>query len=307
MATTRTQTSSYTKNLTLNLDDYPGGVAIWGALPALFDTSNQGFDRGVHVHARLADSSKKVIDATYDRVTVIAANRIFTITEEAAVHFSMSAIFDINIISLVCLHCSQPITSIGYAAVCPSRQHQCNHCGEITTTSTDCISNPIMLFKELIGDKQVKRPAVIPNRTIAIDPERYSGGIQIWGSNPSIIWTAKRLEESAIHIHAYNDNDKRVIDNTYGIVSLAGYKLDIEMIRVLQIQLALPNLALRLATVYCPHCGKEQFDQGIWAVSAHNHRICLQCKQTFISQDVISNPAFDVLTHVYGVISKCAH
>ncbi|WBV63672.1 hypothetical protein PGH43_02315 [Legionella pneumophila 130b] len=44
MATTLIQTPSYTKNLTLNLDDYPGGVAIWGALPALFDTSNQGFD-----------------------------------------------------------------------------------------------------------------------------------------------------------------------------------------------------------------------------------------------------------------------
>ncbi|HAT9729383.1 TPA: hypothetical protein JBD73_03555 [Legionella pneumophila subsp. pneumophila] len=304
MATTLIQTPSYTKNLTLNLDDYPGGVAIWGALPALFDTSNQGFDRGIHVHARLADSSKKVIDATYDHVTIISGYRIFTITEEAAVHFSMSAIFDIKITSLTCQHCSQLITSVGYAAVRPSRQHQCNHCSEITTTTSDCISNPIMLLKELIGDEQVKRPAVIPNRTIAIDPDKYSGGIQIWGSNPSIIWTAKRLEESAIHIHAYNENGKRIIDNTYGSVSLDGHKLDIEMIRVLQIQLALPNLALLLTTVYCPHCGVEQFDRGIWAVSAHNHRVCLLCKQTFISQDVISNPAFDVLTHVSGVISQ---
>ncbi|WBV69632.1 hypothetical protein PGH46_06445 [Legionella pneumophila] len=33
MATTLIQTPSYTKNLTLNLDDYPGGVAIWVHYP----------------------------------------------------------------------------------------------------------------------------------------------------------------------------------------------------------------------------------------------------------------------------------
>lgn len=302
MVTTLTKTSSYTKNLTLDINDYPGGIAIWGALPALFDTSNQAFDRGVHVHARTADLSKKVIDATYDSVTVIAKNRIFTITKEAAVHFSMSSVFDINIISLTCQHCSQLITSVGHAAVLPSRQHQCNHCGGATTTATECISNPIMLLKKLIGDCLVKRPAIIPERKILIDPAQYDGGIQIWGSNPSIVWTAKRLEESAIHIHAYNDYGKRIIDNTYGRVSLAGYKLDIEMIRVLQIQLALPDFALHLTTLYCPHCGTEQFDQGIRAVCPHAKRICLRCKQTFVAREVVSNPAFDVLTHVSGVI-----
>lgn len=58
MATTLIQTPSYTKNLTLNLDDYPGGLQF-GGITRSFDTSNQGFDRGIHVHARLADSSKK--------------------------------------------------------------------------------------------------------------------------------------------------------------------------------------------------------------------------------------------------------
>lgn len=41
---------------TLHLDfgEYPGGIALWGSVPAVYDTTIQPTDRGIHVHARSA-------------------------------------------------------------------------------------------------------------------------------------------------------------------------------------------------------------------------------------------------------------
>lgn len=32
--------------------DYPGGIALWGAVPAVYDTTEFPMDFGIHVHAR---------------------------------------------------------------------------------------------------------------------------------------------------------------------------------------------------------------------------------------------------------------
>jgi|SRR5579885_1747324 hypothetical protein len=289
----------FSTHLLLNVNDYPGGVAIWGALPAVFDTSCEGFDHGVHVHARLEMTSKKSIDATYQVVETICANDVFKIDETAAVHFSMASIFTNPIISLDCAKCSRPITSLGFAAVLPAYEHPCQYCGHVNATPIACVINPIMALKERLGDASVQRPAVVPDRMINIELADYPGGVQIWGSNPSILWTAHRLEESAIHVHAYNHEGKRVVDNTFGRVTLAGQELDIDMIRVLQIQQALPGLLAQITTVYCPECGISQFDQGQQAVIAHTDRTCLQCHCDFTQPPVISNPVWQQLKSTF--------
>jgi hypothetical protein len=288
-----------TSHLTLNPSHFPGGIAIWGALPAVFDTTNEGFDRGVHVHARMAAASKKAIDATYELVTVNSGNASYLIDEEAAVHFTMSSIFDIHITSLDCMQCGQPLISLGYAAVVPAHEHQCLHCNYLNITAIACVLNPIMALKNKLGDGMVQRPAQIPTRAINIELMDYPGGVQIWGSNPSILWTARRLEESAIHVHAYNQAGIRVVDNTYGSVTLAGEKLDIEMIRILQIQQTLPALISQLAVVACPACGELQFDRGQHAVVAHTARTCHACANAFSHQPVISNPAWQQLINAH--------
>ena len=38
--------------LDLHLDGYSGGVALWGAVPPVYDTTEKALDRGIHVHAR---------------------------------------------------------------------------------------------------------------------------------------------------------------------------------------------------------------------------------------------------------------
>ena len=40
------------KVLDLNLDQYPGGVGLWGAVPPVYDTTRLPLDFGIHVHAR---------------------------------------------------------------------------------------------------------------------------------------------------------------------------------------------------------------------------------------------------------------
>ena len=45
--------------LTLDLNKYLGGVALWGAVPAVYDTTRLPMDRGIHVHARPRQSRKR--------------------------------------------------------------------------------------------------------------------------------------------------------------------------------------------------------------------------------------------------------
>lgn len=283
-------------SLTLNIADYPGGVAIWGALPAVFDTTNQGFDSGVHVHARLSRTSKKSIDQTFKIVNVIWGDTLFVINEETAVNFSLASIFNHKIISLRCERCHQPILSSRLFSLIPHHEHICNDCGYINITGDACVVNPVIELKERLGDRNIKRKAVLPNRDIKINFDNYPCGIQIWGSNPSIIWTAERPEESAIHVHAYTNHDKRIVDNTYREVYLGGDLLNMEMIRILQIQQCIPDVIAKIDAISCPSCGEQQFDQGIYAVLPQTTRRCQKCTSHFISREPkISNPVIGIL------------
>jgi hypothetical protein len=279
--------------LTFALEHYTGGVAIWGALPAVFDNTDEGFDRGVHVHARYDYSRKKVIDQTYAKVEIHTDKKSFIITESAAVSFTMSSIFDIQIVELICPVCRTSHLDTGFDAVIPHQKHQCHTCGYIMLSDVPVVSNHLITLKRAIGDETIKRESLQPDRSITLDPEKFSGGFQIWGSNPSIVWTAKRLEESAIHVHAMSRDGQRVIDNTYSHVEVEGEKLDIEMIRVLQIQRALDTLPL--STVRCPYCNTAQFDRELNAVIPRSERKCECCFAQFFSDAVVSNPAFSQL------------
>ena len=50
--------------LDLDIDRYRGGVALWGAVPAVYDTTMLPLERGIHVHARLSPRSRKELDNT---------------------------------------------------------------------------------------------------------------------------------------------------------------------------------------------------------------------------------------------------
>ncbi|KTD01823.1 hypothetical protein [Fluoribacter gormanii] len=287
------------KPISINLDSFPGGVAAWGALPAVFDCHNNKFDRGVHVHARMTGSGKKIIDQSYPEVEIIWQEKNMILTEACALSYTMSSIFDFDIVSLNCSHCGTELLDENLASVLPSFEHYCAFCGGLTLTSKRCVANPVIRFKEVLHDKLVKRPSIMPQRKIMLDNTQYPGGFQIWGSNPSIIWTAKRLEESAIHVHAYNREKKRVIDNTYSEVWVNGILLDIEMVRILQIQKAIPELRFCLTSINCPSCSHAHFDKELLAVVPHQQHQCEQCDAVFTTPtSVISNPSTTILNQL---------
>src|SRR5438105_12337256 len=51
---------SESETLTLDLDNFGGGVALWGAVPPVYDTTRLPLDRGIHVHARQIPGGQKV-------------------------------------------------------------------------------------------------------------------------------------------------------------------------------------------------------------------------------------------------------
>jgi hypothetical protein len=282
--------------LLLNTQEYGGGIAIWGALPPVFDTKKNPFDRGIHVHARLHGSRKKIIDATYSLVEVQHLTRSFIIEEDMAVMFSLASIFNLTIKPIACSNCNEYILSKGFFALIPHHEHLCTHCGSITLSESACVSNPIIAIKEHLNDGNIQRSVTIPMRSIHIEPNQCPGGVEIWGSNPSILWTADRLEESAIHVHAYNELNRRIIDNTYGEVYLGGKRLDIIMIRYLQIQQQFPEIRNHLNCIKCPSCDNAQFDQGIYAIIPQITRICQFCKLPFTTViPSISNPVAEII------------
>jgi hypothetical protein len=59
------------ETLALDIDNFPGGVALWGAVPPVYDTTRRPLDRGIHVHARVVPHGRKGIDRTYRRVEIL--------------------------------------------------------------------------------------------------------------------------------------------------------------------------------------------------------------------------------------------
>jgi hypothetical protein len=97
----------------------------------------------------------------------------------------------------------------------------------------------------------LRRPTTA-EKPLYIRQEEYPGGIQIWGSNPAIIWSAKKSEEEGIHIHAFNEEGGPVVlDDTFSEATIDGITLDPLMVRTLMAQNALPHIEGRVLSMKC--------------------------------------------------------
>ncbi|QQS40014.1 MAG: hypothetical protein IPM63_11650 [Acidobacteriota bacterium] len=287
--------------LELNLSDYPGGIAVWGALPAIYDTYGKGFDRGIHIHARRIVGGTKVIDRTYKTVFVKDDSRLFDqvleVSEGAAVSYVASVIFGVNMKFLHCSHCQAVHHDEDFFAVNEHVKHQCNNCGREFFDRESGVSNPTMAVKSLLGDLQTQRPVVSPKRSLKISQRQCPRGLQIWASNPAIIWTSPKLEESGIHLHGYSESGKRIIDDTFDSVEVDGLTMDENQARFYMAQTSLPFLRNAICTLECPSCRNEHFDVER-AVDPHNEHTCEFCGAKFKSPNnrkVVSNPFASLL------------
>src|SRR5687768_11144679 len=112
--------------LDLDLNKYEGGVALWGAVPAVYDTTRLKIDRGIHVHARLTPESKKEMDWTYRAVRLIGKGLPdggAVVTEIDAIYYMVSSVFDFPMSYVPCTHCGWPHLDKDWFSVHPHRRH----------------------------------------------------------------------------------------------------------------------------------------------------------------------------------------
>jgi transposase-like protein len=294
-----TITSSESRRI--NVDAYPGGVACWGAVPPVYDTTALPLDRGIHLHARLQPRGRKEIDATYRRVILIGKNLPTAgveISELDAIYYMVTSVFGYQMRHIVCTECGHAHLDKDWFSVHPHRRHLCAGCGKHFRDSETAIGNPIAgVRKALACERHVVKSA---NRPLSIKQSDYKGGIQIWGSNPALVWTSHEHEEEGIHIHAFRyDGDDDPLDDTFSEVIVDGVELDPVMVRTLMAQSALPHLKGRIGSHDCPKCGQSHFARDEAAYTAMVEHRCENCGRQFPShgrlRKSIGNPLVGIL------------
>ena len=287
--------------LEMDIDRYKGGIALWGAVPAVYDTTRLPMDRGIHVHARQVRAGKKEMDCTFREVRLSGGSLPeagIVVSELDAIYFMVSSIFGYDTIYVTCSHCGYAHLDKDWFSVHPHRRHLCAGCGRHFPDQRVGVGNPISGIRDACRIKP-QRP-VNPKRQITIRQRDFPAGIQIWGTNPALIWTSQLQEEEGIHLHAFiHDGDHAEIDETYSTVTIDGVKLNPVMVRILMAQMALPSLKGRVISATCPSCGRSQFDTGNWAFTPQTARDCNSCGTQIAARGrlrrVVMNPLVQIL------------
>jgi hypothetical protein len=265
--------------LELDLDQYSGGVALWGAVPPVYDTTRLPLDFGIHVHARKDTSGDKDIDHTYRSVRLIGRQLPsdgLQISEIDAVYYMVSSVFGFDTRHVRCTLCGYSHLDKDWFSIHPHRRHLCAGCGKNFRDTALGIGNPIRATQQILGllPRKTKKAA----KTLSLRQRDYPGGIQIWGSNPAIIWSSKKSEEEGIHVHAYKrDGELAKPDDTFSAAEIDGVRLNPVIVRTLMAQNSLPHLENRVVPLKCDCCGAMEFSAGEQAFTPVVGRTCSKC------------------------------
>jgi hypothetical protein len=136
---------------------------------------------------------------------------------------------------------------------------------------------------------------VRPDRPLVLRQADYPNGIQIWASNPALVWTAERAEEKGIHLHAFDQGGIK-IDETFSSIRIDDVDLSEEQIQYFMAQSTLDYLGNKIAALVCPECKSYHFDRGEKAFEPHSEHECETCSARFPTPGrrrlVVSNPFF---------------
>ncbi len=297
------------ETLVLDISEYGGGVALWGAVPPVYDTTRQPLDRGIHVHARRGPSRVKEIDSTYravyltDRTGKVLPGT-FAVSELDAIYYMVSSIFGYKMKHVACPSCEYAHLDKDWFSVHPHRRHLCAGCGRYFKDSEAAIGNPVCQIRDSAMRGIDGRPRR-SRKSLRIRQADYLGGLQIWGSNPALVWTGKGHEAEGIHVHAFGREGGKVVlaeDETFGTVVIDGVNLDPAMVRTLMAQSALPHIDMRVRAVGCPRCGRQKFDMAEHAYTPTETHHCSNCGKGFSGggrlRKTIGNPLVEILDYL---------
>src|SRR5215469_13382251 len=131
----------------LDIDKYPGGIALWGAVPAVYDTTRLPIDRGIHIHARVSKDAKKEMDRTFRAVRIVGERlpkKGILVSELDAIYYMVTSIFGYEMRSVRCSYCDYPHLDRDWFSVHPHRRHLCAGCGKHFTDTESGVGNPII-------------------------------------------------------------------------------------------------------------------------------------------------------------------
>lgn len=289
--------------LVLRPSDFAGGIAIWGALPPVYNSANENEHQAVHVHARKSDSGGKEIDDNYSNVRLLVGEDLGgenwqDISSADAISYFITRTIGIEPTGLSCSHCGFAHLDEGEFAIRLHRKHMCQHCGRDFVDSTSSVSNPIVAWRREMGMTDVRPKIERAKENLSIRQSQFEGGIALWASNPAIIWTADRAEQEGVHVHAYDGCGSRIVDETYSEVEIDGEQINDQNVRCLMAQRALIHLANSVVYLECPQCGAEHADSGVEAVVPHVDHRCKLCGHMFqhgTGKATIGNPFVRIL------------
>lgn len=283
----------------LDPDEFPGGVALWGAVEPVYNTASEPAERGIHVHARAHAGGRKSIDQTFDAVELPVRRDLYSdervvVTAETAVAFYISRFLGRTIVGLFCPVCNTPHLDSDWFAVKPHRLHLCHGCNRLFRQETRRVSNPLEMVRHQLGIVGTFAEPVRAKGEVDIRQTDYPGGLQIWASNPALIWTSTRREQEGIHVHGWQrPGAVPKLDGTFGSVRIDGIALDEEQLRVFMAQNALFYLRGKVVALDCPSCGSHVFNRGEAAFKPKNEHSCQSCGTVFATKNrrrVVSNP-----------------
>lgn len=285
----------------LDLDLYGGGVALWGAVPPVYDTTQLPLDFGIHVHARHEADGSKAIDQTYRAVRLRGRPlppEGLLVSEIDAVYYMVSSVFGFGTRHVECTLCGYSHLDKDWFSVHSHRRHLCAGCGRNFRDTVSGIGNPVRATQETL--KLMPKKPIKATKTLSIKQRDYPGGIQVWGSNPAIIWSAEKREEEGIHVHAFrHDSELPDHDDTYSAVEIDGVRLSPIMVRTLMAQNSLPHLEGRVVPLRCTKCSELEFNTGEEAFTPAVGRTCSKCNGALIGptrlRRTIGNPLIAML------------
>jgi hypothetical protein len=294
--------------LTLDLDEYAGGVALWGASPPIYDTTMLPLERGIHVHARPRAHAAKEIDHSFAGVRIVGSSvpeSGILISEGDAIHFMTSSVFGVKMSHIACTHCGHPHLDGDWFSTHPHSRHLCSACGRYFKDSRASVGNPICGIRKACG-VEAPRLKNAPKK-LAIKQSDYPGGIQIWGSSPALLWTGRNAESKGIHVHAFKTQmGLPAIDETYSAVVIDGVKLDPKQVRVLMAQRTLLSLRNRVAAINCPKCAAPIFENGLLAFTPQMTHACPKCGARFAANGRYRKSIGNPLLGILPVLAKSA-
>ncbi|MCA9377262.1 hypothetical protein KC685_05080 [Candidatus Dojkabacteria bacterium] len=276
-------------HLNISKDNFPSGIAIWGAFPPALTTRGTNLDTGVHVHARRIHSTYKDIDETFDSVylTISTNKDIIEISAKAITAYDISALVGEIPIGIKCPRCNMYHTDTGEFSVRPHRKHLCSFCKKFFFSDQRCVGNELA---HITPSNLRNHRTVNTLRSLNINEHYFSGGFDIWGWHKALLWSMEKAEEIGIHIHGYDDSGNRVMDDTFSTIIYNDTVIDVEDAQYLMMQKSQKEILTKIDSLKCPNCGLLHSDRGYFGFVPHCRHECVYCSKKFYTKrKVISN------------------